>query len=372
MADAAYHGITGEVVKTIEPHSEGDPVALTLQFLTLAGNVIGRLPHYQVESDRHHVNLNVVLVGTSAKGRKGTSFGRVRAVVQVADDTWAGDRVKGGLSSGEGLINEVRDPVQKWNTEQGKYETVDPGAPDKRLMIVEPEFAGVLSVAERPGNTISSLIRRAWDGDKLQTLTKNSPLCATGAHISIIGHITEDELRARRWRELGYLRGTGKFSWQWTRDRELTAFLAVEANGNLLTLKYLSQIDGSWRETLQRVVVDWTPCRFGGERPWFECGCGRRVVALYTGSRGFACRNCYGLAYTSQRVTDRERAVLKAQRIRSTLDGSTSVVGPFPERPKGLHRKRYAQLWQAYERADAKILVGFNQSIERLAHKIGK
>jgi hypothetical protein len=197
MADAAYHGITGEVVKTIEPHSEGDPVALTLQFLTLAGNVIGRLPHYQVESDRHHVNLNVVLVGTSAKGRKGTSFGRVRAVVQVADDTWAGDRVKGGLSSGEGLINEVRDPVQKWNTEQGKYETVDPGAPDKRLMIVEPEFAGVLSVAERPGNTISSLIRRAWDGDKLQTLTKNSPLCATGAHISIIGHITEDELRAR-------------------------------------------------------------------------------------------------------------------------------------------------------------------------------
>ena len=64
-------------------------------------------------------------------------------------------------------------------------------------MIVEPEFAGVLSVAERPGNTLSPLIRRAWDGDKLRTLTKNSPLCATDAHISMIGHITEDELRAR-------------------------------------------------------------------------------------------------------------------------------------------------------------------------------
>ena len=64
-------------------------------------------------------------------------------------------------------------------------------------MIVEPEFASVLSVAERPGNTISPLIRRAWDGDKLQTITKNSPLCATDAHISMIGHITEDELRAR-------------------------------------------------------------------------------------------------------------------------------------------------------------------------------
>ena len=197
MADDAYHGITGEVVKTIEPHSEGDPVALMLQFLTLAGNVIGRMPYYQVESDQHHPNLFCVLVGASAKGRKGTSMGRIRAVARVADETWAGDRIKGGLSSGEGLINEVRDPVQKWNAEQGKYEIVDPGATDKRLMIVEPEFAGVLSVAERPGNTISPLIRRAWDGDKLQTITKNSPLCATDAHISMIGHITEDELRAR-------------------------------------------------------------------------------------------------------------------------------------------------------------------------------
>jgi Protein of unknown function (DUF3987) len=59
-------------------------------------------------------------------------------------------------------------------------------------------------VAERPGNTLSPLIRRAWDGDKLATLTRNSPLSATGAHISIVAHITIDELRARISRtELG-------------------------------------------------------------------------------------------------------------------------------------------------------------------------
>ena len=44
---------------------------------------------------------------------------------------------------------------------------------------------------------LSPIIRRAWDGDKLTTLTKTSPLKATGAHISIIGHITKDELKAR-------------------------------------------------------------------------------------------------------------------------------------------------------------------------------
>jgi hypothetical protein len=194
---AAYYGLAGEVVRTIEPHSEADPIALLLQFLTLAGNAIGRTPYYQVESDRHHANLFGVLVGESAKGRKGTSMGRIRAVVRVADETWNDQRLKGGLSSGEGLINEVRDPVERWDAKEGRLETIDPGVSDKRLMVVEAEFAGALAAAERHGNTLSPLVRRAWDGDKLATMTRSSPLCATGGHISVIGHITQDELRAR-------------------------------------------------------------------------------------------------------------------------------------------------------------------------------
>jgi hypothetical protein len=136
-------------------------------------------------------------VGESAKARKGTSLSRVRAVAKVADESWADNRLKNGLSSGEGLINEVRDPVQEWDAKEKRFEIIDPGVSDKRLMIVEPEFAGALAAAERHGNTLSSLIRRAWDGDKLSTLTKSSPLSATGAHISVVGHITQDELRSR-------------------------------------------------------------------------------------------------------------------------------------------------------------------------------
>jgi hypothetical protein len=197
MDEAAYHGIAGDIVRAIEPHSEADPVALLLQCLAMAGNIIGRGPYYQVESDRHHANLFGVLVGESAKARKGTSVGRIRAVVRIADETWNGDRLKSGLSSGEGLINEVRDPVQKYDPKEKQVEVVDPGASDKRLMVVEPEFAGALSAAERHGNTLSPQIRRAWDGDKLATLTRNASLTATGAHISIIAHITQEELRAR-------------------------------------------------------------------------------------------------------------------------------------------------------------------------------
>jgi hypothetical protein len=185
MDAAAFHGVAGEVTRMIEPHSEADPVAILLQFLVCTGNVIGRVPYYQVESDRHHVNLFAALVGTTAKARKGTSMGRIRAIMEIGDERWNSDRVKGGLSSGEGLTNEVRD-----------LET-DSGIADKRLLVVEPELAGALSVMERHGNTLSPVIRNEWDGNKLGILTKNSPITATDAHISIVAHITEDELKSR-------------------------------------------------------------------------------------------------------------------------------------------------------------------------------
>jgi hypothetical protein len=65
---------------------------------------------------------------------------------------------------------------------------------DKRLLIVETEFASVLKVNARDGNTLSPILRQAWDSGNLRILTKNSPARATNAHISIIGHITKEEL----------------------------------------------------------------------------------------------------------------------------------------------------------------------------------
>jgi hypothetical protein len=197
MDNNAYHGLAGDVVRTIEPHTESDPVAILIQFLTCAGNIIGNCPYYRIEGSHHHANLFSVLVGQSSKARKGTSWDRISEIVKIADERWYSDRAKGGLSSGEGLINEVRDELKKWNGKDGAWETIDPGVSDKRLMVTEPEFAGALAAADRHGNTLSSVIRKAWDGGKLSTMTRGSPLCATGSHISIVGHITVEELRTR-------------------------------------------------------------------------------------------------------------------------------------------------------------------------------
>jgi len=189
-------------VATIEPHTESDAVAILIQTLVAFGNVLNRRPHFLVEADPHALNLYAVLVGKTAKGRKGTSWSRVRQLFEMADPDWVAQCVRGGLSSGEGLIWHVRDPITKEEPIREKkeitgYQTVkiDAGVEDKRMLIFESEMALVLRILQRDGNTLSAISRQAWDNGNLRVLTKNNPISATGAHISIIGHITQDELR---------------------------------------------------------------------------------------------------------------------------------------------------------------------------------
>jgi hypothetical protein len=180
---AAYHGLPGQIVQKIAPHTEADPVAILAQLLIGCGALIGRGAHFQVEATLHHPHEFVVLVGDSAKARKGSSFDHVARLLSHVDPGFQ-SRLTTGLSSGEGLIWAVRDPQAQ-----------DPGATDKRLLVVEPEFASVLKSTGRELSTLSPTLRSAWDGRPLALLTRTAPARATSAHISIIGHITDAELR---------------------------------------------------------------------------------------------------------------------------------------------------------------------------------
>jgi hypothetical protein len=183
--EAAFHGPAGEFVLRTEPHSEAHPMALLVQFIVAIGTACGRGAHYLVEADRHYPNEFCILVGPSAKGRKGSSWGHVRRVLGEADAGFVEHGLASGLSSGEGLIAQVRDPVDEADAE----------APaDRRRLVLEQEFAQVLKVLSREGNTLSPIVRQAWDGDALQTMVRNNPLRASAAHIGVVGHITKDEL----------------------------------------------------------------------------------------------------------------------------------------------------------------------------------
>lgn len=202
LAPQAFHGIAGEIVHTIEPHTEADPAALLLQLLCAFGSLVGRGPHVVADGSRHGTNLFVAVVGVSSKGRKGTAWKHVRRVLEPVDSDWATKRIQSGLSSGEGLIWAVRDPIERREPIREKkrivgYDTVleDHGVSDKRLLVIESELSATLRVMARDGSTLSTTVRQAWDTGELRVLTKNSPAQATGAHISIIGHITRDDLR---------------------------------------------------------------------------------------------------------------------------------------------------------------------------------
>ncbi len=187
LADEAYYGLPGEIVRAIEPHTESDPAALLLQLLVGTGNLIGRSPTLMMDGAAHHTNLFTVLVGTTSKARKGTSWRQIRRVLALTDPEWAEKRITGGLSSGEGLIEAVADPPPS--------DEPPPEPADKRLMIQVGEFASVLAVQGREGNTLSAVLRDAWDGETLTVLNrKANKLRATAPHISMVAHVTRDEL----------------------------------------------------------------------------------------------------------------------------------------------------------------------------------
>jgi hypothetical protein len=211
-SEVAFHGLAGDIVRAVSPHTEASDVALLIQVLAVFGNVIGRNAYALADAARHYMNLFVVLVGETSKSRKGTSWAHIWRIFRRTDEDWAKNCISNGLSSGEGVIWNVRDAITttasvRKGKKKGKRKKAEPdeeglrtrvidaGVSDKRLCVVEGEFAQVLKVMSREGNTLSPVIRSAWDSGNLRSMTKNSPARATGAHVSIIGHITRDEQR---------------------------------------------------------------------------------------------------------------------------------------------------------------------------------
>jgi hypothetical protein len=149
-----------------------------------------------------------------------------------------------------------------------------------------------------------------------------------------------------------YLRPGCSANLSWSRDGESLGSIRIEARGTdgrteLVVFHYRSQANShQWEDVEQVTLLTWTPCHFGGSRPWFLCAgseCHRRVGKLYAAGKFFLCRRCYGLVYESQRANARHRALYRARKFRERLGGSANLTEPFPEKPKGLH-------WDTYER----------------------
>jgi hypothetical protein len=192
LADVAYNGLLGDIARSVAPYTEADPAAILGHSLAMAGHVIGRRAFVPLSDSRHFPKLYVAVVGRTSAGRKGTALDTALRVFERAVPDYQ-QLIHSGLSTGEGLIKRVCDPVIRSGAD-GELKVVEEGARDKRALFIEAELSIILQRFRREGNTLSQIIRDGWDNKPLAVTTKTNPLRSTDSHIVIVGHCTPIEL----------------------------------------------------------------------------------------------------------------------------------------------------------------------------------
>jgi hypothetical protein len=159
--------------------------------LAWLGCAVGRGPFMSVGNTWHHARLFTLHVGRSGEGRKGDAVSLLKRIarrVKEMDENLAPQIHAGGLSSREGLAFMIHDGFKDGNKEV-------PAINDKRLWVIESEFANVLHQGRRDGNTLSTALRDCWDGASLRPATKGNRCWATDPHVCLSAAITPSELR---------------------------------------------------------------------------------------------------------------------------------------------------------------------------------
>lgn len=206
------YGPIGRWATEATEHSEATPEAAFAHMAAYAGCVLGRDATLWVGDVQHHPRLYVLIGGRTSKGRKGTSAapterlhhqlevvdavtGRIAGAHGTAAPLPATPNVHfGGLSTREGLTYCLRDPTMRLDPKTDELTVEDPGIKDKRLYVVETEFANVLAQSQRDGNTLSAALRDCWDGRDLAPLTKRERVRASAPHVCLVAHVPPREL----------------------------------------------------------------------------------------------------------------------------------------------------------------------------------
>ena len=142
-----------------------------------------------------------------------------------------------------------------------------------------------------------------------------------------------------------------------------TGWIQVATAGDHLVLHYRYRAHGgAWEPVEETVWLDWTPCHYGGRRPWFRCPhCQRRVGVLCGAGKWFLCRHCHRLPYASQQQSYHDRMTDQAWKIRTRLGVGGSLFEPLGPwyKPKGMHWRTFAKLTareEHYYRASLSVL----------------
>jgi hypothetical protein len=184
-----------------------------------------------------------------------------------------------------------------------------------------------------------------------------------------------------RLKDAGYLGEPQSGKLQWVSSDGSTASVLVTGGRDAVRLNYrIRSSGGDWQPVSQRIPIHWTPCRFGGERPWFICDvssngtyCGRHVAKLYSGGQLFACRHCYHLGYAVQRGGLMDRAHHHLARLHLKLGADYAGPGmPTPSKPKWMRWNTYRRIHQQIDTGREQLDVVFMTDAQRILSRLDR
>jgi putative DNA primase/helicase len=262
---ACLYALIGDVARAGSDGTETNACAIAANFIAYLSCAVGRGVYLPIGNTRHHARLFCLHIGRSGRGRKGDAVSlvlRIDQALRAMDEAFAPQIHRGGLSSREGLVALMHDGYR-----QGRQDV--PAIGDKRLWVVESEFANVLHQGRRDGNTLSAALRDCWDGVDLKPATKSNRLYASDPHVCLSGAISPGELTslmsareltngfanrflmmwAERTRMLPFPRETPQAVVERLarRTREMLAFVRADRHGERDRLRMELSPQAQWR-----------------------------------------------------------------------------------------------------------------------------
>ena len=173
-------------------------------------------------------------------------------------------------------------------------------------------------------------------------------------------------LDVRKWQQALLMTPGTRYEASWGRSG---AAITVQINTDGVSLIYRH---GGTTDMDYPVQVAWTPCHYGGRRPWWLCPCcGKRCAILYAG-KVFSCRQCSGLTYQSTRTAPGDKPFERADRLRQRLGWCAGIANDIGDKPKGMHWRTYERLMLQLHHHSREAMISTDRLVTRLKGKTGK
>jgi len=161
----------------------------------------------------------------------------------------------------------------------------------------------------------------------------------------------------RRLHRDGLLEPGNSLSMEWSFRGKPDGEITINVEHHRMRLVYYTKReDKEWEAVDQPVNITWTPCHYGGSRPWFFCPeCDRRAAVIYGAGKYFLCRHCHTLVYQSQNSNKADRLMATARKIRRRLGADERIREPIVFKPKNMHQKTFDSLRHKVRRMEGQF-----------------